>query len=59
MKLWDLASDHYESSLHEILEFAKWGFTIEEAKEHRINLMKERKYKKQTWNIREVELCEH
>jgi len=59
MEIWGLASDKCESALQEILEFAKWGFTIEEAKNHRLELMKERKYNKQTWNIREVELCEH
>ena len=31
----------------------------EEAMEHRLELMKERKYSKQDWNIREIELCEH
>jgi len=56
---WGLPSDNCESALQEILEFAKWGFTIDEAKVHRLELMKERKYNKQTWNIREVELCEH
>mmetsp|Transcript_34295 Transcript_34295/g.67426 ORF Transcript_34295/g.67426 Transcript_34295/m.67426 type:complete len:683 (+) Transcript_34295:84-2132(+) len=30
-----------------------------EAMEHRLALMKERKYTKQDWNIREIELCEH
>jgi len=59
LEIWGLAGDQCESSLQEILEFAKWGFTIEEAKKHRIELMKERKYNKQTWNIRQVELCEH
>jgi len=56
---WGLPSDNCESALLEILEFCKWGFTLEEAKVHRLELMKERKYNKQTWNIREVELCEH
>lgn len=31
----------------------------EEAFEHRLALMKERKFTKQDWNIREIELCEH
>lgn len=36
------------------------GFmTREEAFRHRLNLMEERKYTKQDWNVREIELCEH
>ena len=31
----------------------------EEAFKHRLELMKERKYTKQDWNVREIELCEH
>jgi hypothetical protein len=31
----------------------------EEAVAHRLELMKERKFNKQDWNIREIELCEH
>jgi hypothetical protein len=31
----------------------------EEAFEHRLELMKERKYTKQDWNVREISLCEH
>ncbi len=31
----------------------------EEALNHRLELMKERKYTKQDWNVREIELCEH
>jgi len=31
----------------------------ERAFEHRLNLMKERKYHKQDWNVRDIELCEH
>jgi hypothetical protein len=31
----------------------------EEALQHRLALMAERKYKKQDWNVREIELCEH
>ena len=31
----------------------------EEAFEHRLEMMKERKYTKQDWNVREIELCEH
>lgn len=30
-----------------------------DALEHRLKLMKERKLKKQDWNVREIELCEH
>ena len=33
--------------------------SLDEAKEHRLELMKERKFNKQDWNVREVELCEH
>jgi len=31
----------------------------EEAFNHRLELMKERKYTKQDWNVRDIELCEH
>ncbi len=31
----------------------------EEAMEHRLELMKERKFTKQDWNVRDIELCEH
>jgi len=51
--------DKNETAVGEILEFARWGFTLEEAKAHRLELMKERKYHKGKWNLREVELCEH
>mmetsp|Transcript_42564 Transcript_42564/g.102958 ORF Transcript_42564/g.102958 Transcript_42564/m.102958 type:complete len:712 (+) Transcript_42564:65-2200(+) len=30
-----------------------------DALEHRVALMKERKYTKQDWNVRDIELCEH
>jgi len=33
--------------------------TRDEALSHRLQLMKERKYAKQDWNVREIELCEH
>jgi len=33
--------------------------TLEEAKKHRLELMKERKFTKQDWNVRDIELCEH
>mmetsp|Transcript_14973 Transcript_14973/g.29140 ORF Transcript_14973/g.29140 Transcript_14973/m.29140 type:complete len:276 (+) Transcript_14973:1058-1885(+) len=33
--------------------------SLDEAKAHRLELMKERKMHKQDWNIRAVELCEH
>jgi len=31
----------------------------EDAMKHRLELMKERKYQKQDWNVRKIELCEH
>lgn len=31
----------------------------EDAMKHRLELMKERKFTKQDWNMREIELCEH
>jgi len=31
----------------------------EDAMKHRLELMKERKFTKQDWNVREIELCEH
>lgn len=31
----------------------------EDAMRHRLELMKERKFAKQDWNVREIELCEH
>ena len=31
----------------------------EDALKHRLELMKERKYHKQDWNVRKIELCEH
>ncbi|CAJ1945269.1 unnamed protein product [Cylindrotheca closterium] len=31
----------------------------EDALEHRLALMKERKFTKQDWNVRDIELCEH
>ena len=51
-----------------ILHYAKWGFTMEEAKKHRLELMKERKYFVDNQNMeyeddvdeeREYSLCEH
>jgi hypothetical protein len=35
------------------------GMTLEEARKHRMELMEERKYTKQDWNVREIQLCEH
>mmetsp|Transcript_5051 Transcript_5051/g.9020 ORF Transcript_5051/g.9020 Transcript_5051/m.9020 type:complete len:599 (-) Transcript_5051:191-1987(-) len=35
------------------------SITLETAKEWRLNLMNERKYYKQDWNLREISLCEH
>ena len=31
----------------------------EDTMKHRLELMKERKYQKQDWNVRKIELCEH
>lgn len=50
------------SSLQSTREVApqKGGtMTHVEALEHRLELMKVRKYHKQDWNVREIELCEH
>jgi len=33
--------------------------SLDEAKEHRLKLMEERKKHKQDWNVREISLCEH
>jgi hypothetical protein len=41
------------------VELGGGGMSREDAMEHRLELMKERKYKKQDWNVREIELCEH
>ena len=40
-------------------EHAKGHMKRSDALEHRLELMKERKYSKQDWNVREIELCEH
>lgn len=32
---------------------------FEDAKGHRLELMRERKFAKQDWNVRDIELCEH
>lgn len=40
-------------------ESAGGGMSHEDALSHRLKLMKERKYTKQDWNVREIELCEH
>eukprot|EP00980_Cylindrotheca_fusiformis_P013385 scaffold3410_cov141-Cylindrotheca_fusiformis.AAC.28 len=40
-------------------EHAGGSMTWAEACEHRLELMKERKFTKQDWNVREIELCEH
>eukprot|EP00980_Cylindrotheca_fusiformis_P004292 scaffold918_cov126-Cylindrotheca_fusiformis.AAC.71 len=40
-------------------EHAGGSMTWDEACEHRLELMKERKFTKQDWNVREIELCEH
>ena len=39
--------------------YAGGSVSMEEAKKRRLELMKERKYTKQDWNVRQVELCEH
>jgi hypothetical protein len=48
--------------LQRILELAKWGFTLEEAKAHRETLMWERKFMvtatNEIWE-REFSFCEH
>jgi len=45
-----------------ILEFAKWGLTLDEAKQHRLELIKERKYyvdkNNKLWE-RNFSFCEH
>ena len=33
--------------------------SVKDAKKHRLNLMEERKYHKQSFNIRDLNLCEH
>ena len=40
-------------------EVAEGSMSREEAFEHRLEMMKERKFTKQDWNVREIELCEH
>jgi len=40
-------------------EHAGGKMDLEEAKAHRLELMRERKFTKQDWNVREIELCEH
>ena len=40
-------------------DYAGGTMSMADAKEHRLQLMRERKYKKQDWNVREIELCEH
>jgi len=39
--------------------YAGGTMTYDDACVHRLELMKERKYTKQDWNVREIELCEH
>jgi|TARA_B110000208_G_scaffold58407_1_gene76418 hypothetical protein len=49
-------------STHEVSpqqERAGGEMTFEKALQHRLELMEERKYTKQDWNVREIELCEH
>jgi hypothetical protein len=33
--------------------------SLDAARAHRLQLMEERKFHKQDWNVREVEVCEH
>ncbi|CAJ1967654.1 unnamed protein product [Cylindrotheca closterium] len=40
-------------------EHAGGSMKRSDAFEHRLKLMEERKYTKQDWNVREIELCEH
>lgn len=40
-------------------EIAGGKMSIDDAMTHRLELMKERKFTKQDWNVREIELCEH
>ena len=40
-------------------EHANGTMKRDEALAHRLELMKERKFTKQDWNVREIELCEH
>jgi len=40
-------------------EHASGHMKRSEALEYRLELMKERKYTKQDWNVRDIELCEH
>ena len=35
------------------------NITRDDALRHRLELMRERKFTKQDWNVREIELCEH
>ena len=35
------------------------SFTLDQAKEYRLELMNERKYHKQNFNVRDLSLCEH
>lgn len=46
-------------AIKRITSYVYEGRSLKEAKEDRLELMKERKFQKQTWNIRTVELCEH
>ncbi|CAM9506086.1 unnamed protein product, partial [Choristocarpus tenellus] len=51
-----------EDVVRHVLTFAKQGMTLEEAKRVRLNLMKDRKYLKDSlnrWMEREISLCEH
>jgi len=58
LKMWDLAVDEFDQSWNEIIQFAGL-WSLEQAKKSQIDLMNERKYYKNTWNVREVGLCEH
>eukprot|EP01025_Chloroclados_australasicus_P046513 TRINITY_DN5129_c1_g1_i4.p1 TRINITY_DN5129_c1_g1~~TRINITY_DN5129_c1_g1_i4.p1 ORF type:complete len:314 (+),score=33.23 TRINITY_DN5129_c1_g1_i4:268-1209(+) len=51
-----------EVAAQKILQGAKVGFTLEEAQQHRVGLMRDRKFYKDEMNreiLRDIELCEH
>lgn len=60
--LWKLKIEFPPELVRYILGFAKCGFTLEEAKAHRLELMKERKYyvdaNNRIWE-RSFSFCEH
>jgi hypothetical protein len=50
---------HRIVSTREVAPQQKGTMSYDEALAHRLALMEERKYHKQDWNVREIELCEH